>query len=56
MRLRKAVLQVLQDASFREAALDLQRTLRGIDGPGRAADIIEQALKLRSTENPGQYA
>src|SRR5579872_5748830 len=51
-RLRKAVLQVLQDPSFREAALDLQRTLRRIDGPGRAADIIEQALKLRPTENP----
>jgi len=47
-RLRKAVTLVLQDAGYRDAAQGLQRTIQRIDGPGRAADLIEQALKLRS--------
>ncbi|HUX44508.1 MAG TPA: nucleotide disphospho-sugar-binding domain-containing protein [Terracidiphilus sp.] len=46
VRLRKAVLLVLQDASYREAAQGLQRAIRQLDGPGRAADLIEQALAL----------
>ncbi len=63
-RLRKAVMLVLQDARYREAAQALQRNMQGLDGPGRAADLIEQVLKLRWTEplarsalivpNPGQ--
>jgi zeaxanthin glucosyltransferase len=48
-RLRKAVMLVIQDARYREAARALQRTFQRIDGPGLAADLIEQALKLRST-------
>jgi zeaxanthin glucosyltransferase len=48
-RLRKAVMLVLQDARYRDAAQVLQRTIRGIDGPGRAADLIEQVLNLRSS-------
>ena len=48
-RLRKAVLLVLQDARYREAAQVLQKTIQRMDGPGRAADLIEQVLKLRST-------
>ena len=47
-RLRKAVMLVLQDARYREAAQVLQRTIQRIDGPERAADLIEQVLKLRS--------
>jgi UDP:flavonoid glycosyltransferase YjiC (YdhE family) len=47
-RLRKAVLQVLQDVRYREAAQVLQRTIQRMDGLGRAADLIEQALKLHS--------
>ncbi len=47
-RLRKAVMLVLQDARYREAAQVLQRTIRRMDGPGHAADLIEQVLKLRS--------
>jgi len=47
-RLRKAVMLVLQDASYREAAQVLQRTIQQMDGPGCAADLIEQVLKLRS--------
>ena len=46
-RLRKAVALVLQDARYREAAKALQKTILAMDGPGRAADIIEQVLKLR---------
>ncbi len=48
-KLRKAVLLVLQDPSYREAAQRLQKAIQPIDGPGRAADLIEQALKLHST-------
>jgi len=47
-RLRKAVTLVLQDGRYREAAQNLQRAIRQIDGPGLAADLIEQALKSRS--------
>jgi UDP:flavonoid glycosyltransferase YjiC (YdhE family) len=48
-RLRKAVLLVLGDARYREAARVLQRAIQQMDGPERAADLIEQVLKLRST-------
>jgi UDP:flavonoid glycosyltransferase YjiC (YdhE family) len=47
-RLRKAVQQVLQDSRYREAAQTLQKTIQQMDGPGRAADLIEQVLKLSS--------
>ena len=47
-RLRKAVMLVLQDDKYREAAQVLQRIIQRMDGPGRAADLIEQVLKLRS--------
>ncbi len=49
-RLRKAVRLVLEDVSYREAAQILQRAIQQLDGPDRAAELIEQALKLRSTE------
>jgi zeaxanthin glucosyltransferase len=41
---------VLQDARYREAAQVLQRAIQQLDGPDRAADLIEQVLKLRSTQ------
>ncbi len=47
-RLRKAVMLVLQDPSYREAAQVLQKSIKRMDGPGQAAVLIEQALKLRS--------
>ena len=46
-RLRKAVMLVLQDPRYREAAQVLQRNIKRMDGPGQAAALIEQALKLR---------
>jgi UDP:flavonoid glycosyltransferase YjiC (YdhE family) len=49
-RLRKAVMRVLQDARYREAAQVLQRTIQRLDGPGQAADLIEQMLKLCSIQ------
>jgi zeaxanthin glucosyltransferase len=49
-RLRKAVMLVLQDARYREAAQALQRAIQKLDGPDHAADLIEQVLKLRSTQ------
>ena len=48
-RLRKAVTLVLEDATYREAAQRLQRAIQQLDGPGRGAELIEQALKLHST-------
>jgi zeaxanthin glucosyltransferase len=51
-RLRKAVMLALHDARYRQAAQVLQRAILLLDGPGRAADLIEQALKLRSTQHP----
>ncbi len=47
-RLRKAILLVLGHAKYREAAQVLQRALQGVNGPDRAADLIEKTLKLRS--------
>ena len=49
-RLRKAVLLVLQDAGYRKAAQVLQKAIRQMDGPNRAADLIEQMLNFRSTQ------
>jgi MGT family glycosyltransferase len=49
-RLRKAVQHVLTHPGYREAARDLQNAFREIDGPERAADLIEQALEIRSAE------
>jgi zeaxanthin glucosyltransferase len=49
-RLRKAVMLVLQDARYREAAQILQRAIQQSDGPDRAAGLIEQVLKFRSTQ------
>ena len=46
-RLRKAVLHVLQDTRYREAAQVLQKAIRQSGGASRAADLIEQALNSR---------
>jgi len=48
VRLRRAVRLVLQDCRYREAAQELQRSIQQINGPSRAAELIEQVLKLRS--------
>ena len=47
-RLRKAVTLVLQDSRYREAAQVLQKAIQQTNGPGRAADLIEQVLNLGS--------
>lgn len=47
-RLRKAVMLVLAEARYREVAQSLQRAIQQLDGPCRAADLIEEVLKLRS--------
>lgn len=49
-RLRKAIVLVLQDGSYRESAQVLQRGIRQIDGPARAADLIEEVLKLHPVQ------
>ncbi len=50
-RLRAAVRRVLEERQYREAARRLQSAIQQIDGPGRAADLIEQVLKLRPAES-----
>ena len=55
-RLRKAVMLVLHDGKYREAAQTLQKTIQSMDGPGRAADLIEQVLKLGSIQPLPQSA
>jgi zeaxanthin glucosyltransferase len=47
-RLRRAVLRVLEDGRYAKAAKELQQSIRQMDGPGRAAELIEQALHLHS--------
>ena len=49
VRLRKAIMLVLHDAEYREAAHRLQTAIQQLNGPNRAADLIEQALKLVRT-------
>jgi MGT family glycosyltransferase len=46
-RLRSAVREVLEDESYRNAARQLQSAMAQIDGPERAADIVEDVLKIR---------
>jgi UDP:flavonoid glycosyltransferase YjiC (YdhE family) len=47
-RLREAVTLVLERPSYRQAAKRLQDAITRIDGPGMAADLIEDVLQLRS--------
>ncbi len=55
-RLHRAVMLVLEDPTYREAAQALQRTIQKIDGPGSAAEIVEQVLNLRSDRSGFQNA
>lgn len=48
-RLRKAVLMVLKDAKYRDAAQALQESFRRIDGPDSAAALIEQVLQFHAS-------
>jgi len=47
-KLRAAVRQVLEHESYRDAAQTLQSAIAGTDGPNRAADVIEEALGIRT--------
>ena len=43
-RIRAAITKTLSDTGYREAAVAIQSQLRSINGPARAADVIEGAL------------
>lgn len=45
-RLRNALSTVLEDDSYRIAACHIQSAMRQVDGLSRAADIVEDALKI----------
>lgn len=45
-RLRKAVMLVLHDSGYRHAAQALRKNLQHVNGPERAAELIEHALGL----------
>jgi UDP:flavonoid glycosyltransferase YjiC (YdhE family) len=47
-RLRSAVRSVLEDESYRRAARKVQAAMSQIDGLERAADIVEDVLKIGS--------
>jgi MGT family glycosyltransferase len=47
-RLRAAVRSVLEDENYRQAARTVQAAMQQVDGPERAADVIEEALKIRT--------
>lgn len=49
--LRRAVLRVLQEDHYRQAARAVQATIQPMDGPGRAAEIIEQVLCLQALQS-----
>ena len=51
-RLRKAVMLVLQNAEYREAAQVLQKAIQQSGGADRAAELIEELLNLSSIQ-PG---
>jgi MGT family glycosyltransferase len=48
-RLHSAVQSVLADGKYRAAARNLQAAMQQVDGLERAADIIEDVLKIRQT-------
>jgi UDP:flavonoid glycosyltransferase YjiC (YdhE family) len=50
-RLRRAIRLVLEDGRYRDAAQRLQKSIQQLDGPGRAAEIIEQALQFRPADS-----
>ncbi len=49
-RLRRVVHLVLKDATYRTAAMNLQRALERQDGPDRAVDVIERVLNFYPTQ------
>jgi zeaxanthin glucosyltransferase len=51
-RLHRAVCTVLEKDSYRTAARQLQAAIQQIDGLGLAADIVEDALEIRSETRP----
>jgi MGT family glycosyltransferase len=46
-RLRRAVQAVLEDGKYRRAAGAIQAAIKEIDGLDRAADIVEEVLRIR---------
>lgn len=55
-RLRAAIKRILEEPQYREAARELQRAIQQIDGPGRAAELIEEALKHHCSQSVGYRA
>jgi zeaxanthin glucosyltransferase len=53
-RMRAAIVTVLQEPSYRLAALALQEKLRSVHGAEKAADIIEDALRRHAADQRAQ--
>jgi MGT family glycosyltransferase len=51
-RIRAAVMMVVNDGSYRDAAAWMQATLRSICGVERAVDVIEQAMETNCLPQP----
>ncbi|MFL6303404.1 MAG: glycosyltransferase [Candidatus Sulfotelmatobacter sp.] len=50
-RIRRAVMKVLEDQTYRDAAVKMQSVVQSIRGSERAADIIEEALDRHSADD-----
>ncbi|MBS1806343.1 MAG: glycosyltransferase [Acidobacteria bacterium] len=50
-KIRTAVLQILMDPSYRQAAMKMELKLRALHGVERAAEVIEDGLRLRRAES-----
>ena len=53
-RLTSAVNAVLNDEQYRSAARKVQASMLQMDGPGRAADIVEDALRVALINAPSE--
>jgi MGT family glycosyltransferase len=49
-RLRSALAEVLGESRYRDSAARLRDAMRRVDGLNRAADVIEESLRLKSRE------
>jgi len=52
LRIRAAIIELLNDGSYQDAAKALQSTLQSLFGPAQASDIIDAALERYSQRRP----
>lgn len=53
-RIRRAVTKLLQDERYRDAAMQMQASIRSVCGAERAVDVIEEALERYAIRQRGE--